>query len=226
MQLSQFALCCGRLAAGGRGEARPLTDRDREIAALREELASAQRLAAQATEAPSVDKQAATGAVAHSAAVQKLERMLRDRTEALNKLQWQLSMTEQTAPADDKSLVVLNQQLADAREQNDRLAQRIQELEQQLTLTVTAPANEPQPDASPDGDPAAADDLTQIKGIGPKVAAQLQSLGIGGYLQLAELDLRELDDAQHPLNAFKGRIVKDAWIAQARELELAKPAGG
>ena len=207
-----------------------LAERDREIAELREELAGAQRLAAQATEAPSVQEQAPTAAIEQPTEVQKLERMLRDRTEAVNKLQWQLSMTEQSAPSDDKSLVVLNQQLTEAREQNDRLTQRVQELEQQLTLTATAPAAEAKRDAGePFGrsaDPAAADDLTQIKGIGPKVAAQLQSLGIGGYLQLAELDLRELDDAEHPLNPFKGRMVKDAWIAQARELELRKPAGG
>lgn len=194
-------------------------DRDREIASLREELASAQRLAAESTAtAPPVGD---TPSPDQAAEVQKLERMLRDRTEALNKLQWQQSMAQQAGAGDDKSLVVLNQQLADARADGERLAQRVQELEQQLTLTAVERA-----DGVGSPTPAGADDLTQIKGIGPKVAAQLRELGIGGYLQIAELDLRELDDAAHPLNAFKGRIVKDAWVAQARELELRKPARG
>ncbi|NIT64568.1 MAG: hypothetical protein GWO39_12550, partial [Gammaproteobacteria bacterium] len=59
---------------------------------------------------------------------------------------------------------------------------------------------------------------------GPKVAGQLQDLGIHSFLQLAQLKSVDLDDVAHPLNAFKGRIVRDAWIEQARQRAKIAPS--
>lgn len=61
----------------------------------------------------------------------------------------------------------------------------------------------------------APDDLRRIKGLGPKVAAQLGQLGIVRFEQLAALDA----DAQAALDAqlgpFAGRMTRDRWIEQA-----------
>ena len=69
------------------------------------------------------------------------------------------------------------------------------------------------PDAA--GEP---DDLRQIKGLGPKVAAQLNALGITRFDQLAALDPagRATLDAQ--LGPFAGRMARDQWVEQAELL--------
>ncbi len=63
----------------------------------------------------------------------------------------------------------------------------------------------------------AADDLKQISGVGPKLEKTLNEIGIFHYWQIAGLEkdhISELDDKL----AFKGRINRDKWIEQAREL--------
>ena len=136
--------------------------------------------------------------------VHKLEQMVRDRTELLNKMQWQQDMTEQPEAhgmdSDNKLLIVLNQQLSESRESNNRLVAHVRELKAQLANRI------------------AADDLTVIKGIGPKVAVQLAELGVATFVQIAEIDEADLADEAHLLHAFKNRIEKDAWVLQAREL--------
>jgi len=62
------------------------------------------------------------------------------------------------------------------------------------------------------------DDLTCIKGLGPKIAAALRALGITRYAEIAawtEADVAKID-AQ--LGAFAGRATRDNWIEQAQLL--------
>ena len=69
---------------------------------------------------------------------------------------------------------------------------------------------------APDGTP---DDLTLIKGVGPRLAELLHGIGIFHIRQIAgwsETDIAEVDGK---LGAFKGRIVRDHWIEQARQIE-------
>ncbi len=63
----------------------------------------------------------------------------------------------------------------------------------------------------------APDDLTQIKGIGPKLAGSLQDAGIHHFWQIAALSNKDVEkvDAQLKLS---GRIARDSWIKQARDL--------
>lgn len=71
--------------------------------------------------------------------------------------------------------------------------------------------------AAAEPDPAA-DDLSRIKGLGPKLRARLAELGVTRFEQIAgwsEADLAQID-AQ--LGAFAGRPAKDNWIEQARLL--------
>jgi len=62
------------------------------------------------------------------------------------------------------------------------------------------------------------DDLLVIKGIGEKLNALLTSLGVFHYRQIAEWTEREVAQVDAQLGQFRGRIVRDRWIEQARML--------
>ena len=62
------------------------------------------------------------------------------------------------------------------------------------------------------------DDLTQIKGVGPKLAATLESLGVTTFAQIAAWDDAEIDRIDAQLGRFEGRIRRDDWTGQARLL--------
>jgi len=68
--------------------------------------------------------------------------------------------------------------------------------------------------ARPDGE---ADDLKRIKGIGPKLEQKLNSMGIWHFSQIARWAEDDVAWVDATLN-FRGRIVRDDWIAQARVL--------
>ena len=72
------------------------------------------------------------------------------------------------------------------------------------------PALKSVPDPVDSAEPA--DDLTAIKGIGPKYAQQLADIGITTFAQLAAADPTSLD-AQ-----LDARAAVDDWVAQAKEL--------
>lgn len=135
--------------------------------------------------------------------VHKLEGMVRDRTEQLNKLAWQqdMSQKEGMSDADEKMLMVLNQQLTASREDNARLLERLRDLEGRLDNAGTT-----------------GDDLSRIRGVGPKLVGQLHELGVTRYEQIATLSAADLEDENHVLHIFRGRIVKDEWIEQAASL--------
>jgi predicted flap endonuclease-1-like 5' DNA nuclease len=64
---------------------------------------------------------------------------------------------------------------------------------------------------------AAADDLTQLVGIGPKLAASLAELGVTRFSQIAAWGDDELESFDKLLS-LKGRAGRDAWVAQAKRL--------
>jgi YidC/Oxa1 family membrane protein insertase len=63
----------------------------------------------------------------------------------------------------------------------------------------------------------AADDLTMIKGIGPKLQKKLNSLGINSYRQIAGWSEQDIDMVDEHLR-FSGRIQRDRWVEQATKL--------
>ncbi len=61
----------------------------------------------------------------------------------------------------------------------------------------------------------AADDLLQIKGVGPKLNTLLISLGVTRFDQIAAWGADEIDKVDDHLGTFKNRITRDSWIEQA-----------
>ena len=62
-----------------------------------------------------------------------------------------------------------------------------------------------------------ADDLKRISGIGPKIEGILNSLGVYHFDQIAAWQPRQVAWVDDYLS-FKGRIVREDWIAQAKDL--------
>ncbi|MHA6723234.1 hypothetical protein [Sphingomonas sp. RS2018] len=80
--------------------------------------------------------------------------------------------------------------------------------------------------ATPPPPPAAAeDDLTRMKGVGPKLAAQLRDLGITRFDQIAALSPADADALDAQLGTFRGRLSRDRWIEQAGYLAKDDRAG-
>lgn len=73
--------------------------------------------------------------------------------------------------------------------------------------------------------PATADDLSRIKGLGPKLQALLPTLGLSTYAQIAALSEADLDALDAQLGPFAGRPRKDSWVEQARLLAEGDVAG-
>jgi NADH-quinone oxidoreductase subunit E len=62
------------------------------------------------------------------------------------------------------------------------------------------------------------DDLTKIKGIGPKLESVLHSMGFFHYDQIATWTDEEVAWVDANIENFKGRASRDGWVDQAREL--------
>ncbi|WP_394728576.1 hypothetical protein [Altererythrobacter sp. GH1-8] len=62
------------------------------------------------------------------------------------------------------------------------------------------------------------DELTRIKGLGPKIAAMLNEQGITRYAQIASWSDSDIDRIDAGLGRFEGRIRRDSWVEQAKLL--------
>ena len=79
-------------------------------------------------------------------------------------------------------------------------------------LGVDAHPSIPDPKGPPDN-------LQLLKGVGPKLAAQLNEFGITRYDQLAGLTETEVALLDRRMGAFEGRIARDRLVEQACYLE-------
>eukprot|EP00095_Tigriopus_kingsejongensis_P000884 snap_masked-scaffold3970_size7010-processed-gene-0.1 protein:Tk00884 transcript:snap_masked-scaffold3970_size7010-processed-gene-0.1-mRNA-1 annotation:"nadh dehydrogenase subunit e" len=89
------------------------------------------------------------------------------------------------------------------------------------------PKSEPDPapvtDAGPEAQPetltaaraSGADDLKRISGVGPKLEGVLNDLGFYHFDQIAKWTAAEIQWVDNRLK-FKGRILRDDWIGQAK----------
>ena len=67
-----------------------------------------------------------------------------------------------------------------------------------------------------------ADDLKQIKGVGPKLEKLLNSLGFFHFDQIANWSAAEVAWVDDNLEGFKGRVSRDNWVDQAKQLASGK----
>ena len=57
-----------------------------------------------------------------------------------------------------------------------------------------------------------------IKGVGPKMNAMLNGMGFYHFDQIAAWTDKEVAWVDDNLEGFNGRIVRDKWVEQARDL--------
>ena len=88
------------------------------------------------------------------------------------------------------------------------------------------PTREPQPTPEPAPAPAAkADNLQLLKGVGPKMVALLNGLGVTRFQQIADWTDADVAAIDPQLGAFQGRIARDAIVDQAGYLARGDKAG-
>lgn len=86
-----------------------------------------------------------------------------------------------------------------------------------LTSMAAADLARRQQPQAVDSSPAK-DDLKRIAGIGPKLEQTLNANGIYSYRQIADWDEADIAAFDELLPAFHGRIRRDDWVGQARQL--------
>lgn len=100
----------------------------------------------------------------------------------------------------------------------DELAAARAETARYRALIVDIENNAPPPLMGAD----APDDLKLIVGVGPVLERMLHQLGVTTFRQIAYWSARDIDHFDAMLPEFPGRIRRDAWVTQARELHQSK----
>jgi predicted flap endonuclease-1-like 5' DNA nuclease len=95
----------------------------------------------------------------------------------------------------------------------------------EIDAAVPERVAEPVVESEPVPTVTAGDDLSRIKGLGPKLQALLPTLGIVSYAQIAALTEADLAELDLKLGAFAGRPTRDGWVEQAKLLSAGDDAG-
>ncbi len=77
---------------------------------------------------------------------------------------------------------------------------------------ATATSGAADPASAPQGD-----DLKLIKGVGVAIEQKLHAIGVTRFQQIAEFTEADIERVSKELN-FSGRIQREQWVAQAKEL--------
>ena len=83
-------------------------------------------------------------------------------------------------------------------------------------FAATGRGRQPRGLAGPRG--GRADDLKEIRGVGPKMETMLHGMGYYHFDQVAAWDDAEVDWVDDNLEGFNGRVTRDRWVPQARLL--------
>lgn len=97
-----------------------------------------------------------------------------------------------------------------------------------VATRIATPIPMPAPPAPPPAPPPVPlpdDDLTIIKGIGPQLNTLLRSLGVHRFEQIAAWSAQDIARVDAHLGVFRGRILRDEWVDQARLLAAGDMAG-
>ncbi len=63
------------------------------------------------------------------------------------------------------------------------------------------------------------DDLKLIHGVGPFIEKKLNNLGIYTFEQISDFNIDTINKVTDAIEFFPGRIERDNWVAQAKELK-------
>ncbi|MGY6635336.1 MAG: hypothetical protein ACXIU8_16570 [Alkalilacustris sp.] len=91
---------------------------------------------------------------------------------------------------------------------------------------VGVPASPPSTGASGDSRAGGLEDLQRLRGVGPKLAQTLLDQGVTGIAAIAGWSESDVAWWDENLEGFRGRVSRDAWVDQARELMAQDAAGG
>lgn len=113
----------------------------------------------------------------------------------------------------DTAVVQLRERLEASQREREACRQEVETLRAQL---VSQQAEAQQPDLMSDSS-SPPDDLKMISGIGAKLEATLNELGIRHFRQIADFTPENVAWINTRLR-FKGRIERERWIEQAKQL--------
>lgn len=68
------------------------------------------------------------------------------------------------------------------------------------------------------------DDLKRISGVGPKLEQLMNKNGVYYYWQVASWSRKDIESIDQRLETFKGRITRDDWVSQAKQLKRSPEA--
>lgn len=140
------------------------------------------------------------------AEIERLTKRLSERDAYLGELEVVYAQRAEALLAAEKQLEALQSEL-EAR--NARIAQ----LEAALAARSSLSKNGTAPD-----------DLTRIRGIGPRYARQLQELGVRTFATIAAWTADECAHFARQLKVNPGRVERDRWVEQARALSDEAPS--
>jgi len=141
-----------------------------------------------------------------------------ERARIIRSLEAETAMLRQALTTRDGALAHLADLAADRRSLYADLATSRGETARFRQLVVDLENNAPPPFFGA----GAPDDLKLIVGVGPVLERMLQQLGVTTYRQIARWSERDIDEFDAKLPEFPGRIRRDAWVTQARELHQSK----
>ncbi len=151
----------------------------------------------------------------------------RELTKIVEERDRDLAAAAKSNELNGKSMMVLKQQLDDARLTEERLAAQLRELKaasqrapEPESVTAERPAMT-KPNGLFELPPEQTDELQQIRGIGDGFERGLNKLGIYQFSQLAGLSSSEIVWIEAHLPTFHGRIERDDWPGQAAALMAA-----
>lgn len=142
-----------------------------------------------------------------------------ERARLVRSCEAELASMRESLAASEADAGRLREFAADRRQLFGAIAEARAEAARYRQIIVDLENNAPPPLLDGPGSP---DDLKLIVGVGPVLERMLQQLGIGRYRQIARWTERDIDHFDAQLAEFPGRIRRDAWVTQARELHLSK----
>ena len=147
---------------------------------------------------------------------------LAETKERLIALQMEFRATEAKSKPLEAELLQAKRAAEQAIEQEMKQRRLLAELQERLAGGTPEPAAPPQPEETqaPPAASAKADNLTAIRGIGKVIEKKLHQMGIISFGQIAALTPAEVRRVNEVIE-FPGRVERERWIEQARELARA-----